>query len=594
MPEERVQRRLAAIFVADVVGYSRLMEQDEIGTLATLADRRKLFFEPLFAKYRGRVIRLMGDGTLAEFPSAVDAVQCAVDLQKAMKEANAALSDDRAFVLRIGLNLGDVVVEGGDLYGDGVNVAARLEAMANPGGICLSAAIHQQVERLLPFAFRDLGDQTLKNIARPVRVYSIEDDDGSDGSLRTRSPTGHSSAQAKPTIAVMPFTNMSGDPEQEYFSDGITEDIISGLSLFRELIVIARTSSFSYKGRAVPVPEIARALGAAYILEGSVRRSGARVRITAQLIEGAKGEHLWAERYDRDATDFFAAQDKITDAVVGAIVGRLERISIDRARRKQPASLTALELFLQGREQVHRYSPDSLANARVLLEAAIRADVGYAAAYAWLAESHWAAWYTGWTADPADSFARAAELADRAVNLDETEPHAQFQKGQILLYRRRYDEARFHIDRAAQLNRYDPDVILAQALWALVAGDLAYALAKIAEITRLDPLGHYGLLFGMIHCARRDYQRAIANLKTVRGAFPAVHAWLAASYAMVGDHSAAKAAAAVYVAEETGAATAAGRVMQPSWHEFLQERHPFASQPDMKHFLEGLERTGLV
>src|SRR5262245_57675452 len=513
MPEERVQRRLAAIFAADVVGYSRLMEQDEVGTLATLADRRKSFFEPLFAKYRGRVIRLMGDGTLAEFPSAVDAVQCAVDLQKAMKAANAALSEDRVFVLRIGLNLGDVVVEGDDLHGDGVNVAARLEAMANPGGICLSAAIHQQVERLLPFAFRDLGDQTLKNIARPVRVYSIDDDDGSDGSLRTRTPAGHPSAQAKPTIAVMPFTNMSGDSEQEYFSDGITEDIISGLSLFRELIVIARTSSFSYKGRAVPAPEIARDLSAAYILEGSVRRSGARVRITAQLIAGAKGEHLWAERYDRDATDVFAAQDEIAEAVVGAIAGRLGRIAIDRARRKPPASLTALELFLQGREQVHRYSSDSLAKARVLLEAAIHADVGYAAAYAWLAETHWAAWWAGWAANPADSFARAAELADRAVNLEETDPHAQMEKGQILLCRRRYDEARFHLDRAAQLNRYDPDVLTVQAFFALFAGDLGYAVAKIAEITRIDPLGHYGFISGMIQYARRDYQRAIASLK---------------------------------------------------------------------------------
>jgi TolB-like protein len=595
MADERTQRRLAAILAADVVGYSRLMEQDEAGTLAALADRRKAILEPLFGKYRGRVVRLMGDGTLAEFASAVDAVQCAVDIQKSMKEANAKLPEDRAIILRVGLNLGDVVVEDGDLYGDGVNVAARLEAMADPGGICLSAAIHQQVERLLPFAFRDLGDQALTNIARAVRVYRIADNERMGDNHGVATPTGHPLvAQSKPSVAVLPFVNMSGDPDQEYFSDGITEDIISGLSLFRELMVIARTSSFSYKGRVVPVPEIARELGVAYILEGSVRRSGTRVRITAQLVEGAKGEHLWAERYDRDVTDVFAAQDEITDAVVGAIVGRLGRLAIDRARRKLPASLTALELFLQGRDQVHRYSPDSLAKARVLLEAAIRADAGYAAAYAWLAETHWAAWWAGWTANPADSFARAAELADRAVNLEETDPHAQMEKGQILLCRRRYDEARFHLGRAAQLNRYDPDVITIQAFWALFAGDLDYAVAKVAEITRLDPLGHYGLLFGMIHYARRDYQRSIASLKTVRGSFPSVHAWLAASYGMGGDHAAARAAAATYIAEATAAAKAAGCLIPPGWREFLQERHPFAREPDMTHFLDGLERSGIV
>src|SRR5262250_2297353 len=299
MAEERVQRRLAAILAADVVGYSRLMEQDEAGTMAALADRRKAILEPLFAKYRGRVVRLMGDGTLAEFASAVDAVQCSVDIQKAMREANSRLPEDRAIVLRVGLNLGDVVVEDGDLYGDGVNVAARLESMADPGGICLSAAIHQQVERLLPFAFRDLGDQALKKIARPVRVYCIADDDAAKGA-----PSGRTfPVQSRPSVAVLPFVNMSGDPEQEYFSDGITEDIITELSRFRQLFVIARNSSFQYRDKAKDLGRIGRELGVQYVVEGSIRTSGGRVRITAGAVEVATRNQLWTEHYDRDLQD---------------------------------------------------------------------------------------------------------------------------------------------------------------------------------------------------------------------------------------------------------------------------------------------------
>src|SRR5215475_10237838 len=292
MAEERAQRHLAAILVADVVGYSRLMEQDEAGTMAALADRRRAILEPLFTKYRGRVIRLMGDGTLVEFASAVDAVQCAVDIQRAMKEANATLSEDRAIVLRVGLNLGDVVVKDGDLYGDGVNVAARLEAMADPGGICLSAAIYQQVERLLPFAFRDLGDQALKNIARPVHVYCIADNGEMGDSRRTGTPSGRTfSSQSKLSVAVLPFVNMSGDPEQEYFSDGITEDIISGLTHFGSLLVIAHNSSFQYRERP-DLRQVGRELGVQYAVEGSVRKAGNRIRISAQLLDTTTGRHL--------------------------------------------------------------------------------------------------------------------------------------------------------------------------------------------------------------------------------------------------------------------------------------------------------------
>ena len=332
-----MERRLAAILAADVVGYSRLMEQDEAGTLAALADRRKAVLEPLLAKHRGRVVQLMGDGTLVEFSSAVDAVQCAVDVQKAMKEANAKLSSDRMIVLRVGMNLGDVVVEDGDLYGDGVNIAARLEAMADPGGIYLSAAMHQQVERLLPFTFRDLGDRSLKNILRPVRVFCIADDQEADRAPGTGNSGGRTfSLPSKPSVAVLPFANLSGDPEQQYFSDGITEDITTELSRFRQLFVIARHSSSQYRDNAIDVKRVGRELGVEYVVEGSVRRMGERVRITTQLIDAITGNHLWAERYDRDLKDIFSVQDDVVRSIVATIPGRIEEAGSRSARRKRP------------------------------------------------------------------------------------------------------------------------------------------------------------------------------------------------------------------------------------------------------------------
>src|SRR5215813_10913101 len=348
MAEERVQRRLTAILAADVVGYSRLVEQDETGTLAALTDRRKAILEPLFAKYRGRVVRLMGDGTLAEFASAVDAVQCAVDIQRAMKGANATLSEDSAIVLRVGLNLGDVVVKDGDLYGDGVNVAARLEAMADPGGVCLSAAIYQQVERLLPFAFRDLGDRALKNIARPVHVYCIADNEEMGHSRRTGTPTGRTfSAQSKLSVAVLPFVNMSGDPEQEYFSDGITEDIITDLSKVSTLNVVSRATVFTFKGKSMDIPQVAQRLKVGHVVEGSVRKACGRVRITAQLIDATKDSHVWAERYDRELNDIFALQDEIAQAIVAALKIRLlpaEKKAIENRLTDDPK---AYQLYLQ-------------------------------------------------------------------------------------------------------------------------------------------------------------------------------------------------------------------------------------------------------
>jgi adenylate cyclase len=444
-----LERRLAAILAADVVGYSRLMEQDEAGTMAALAERRKAILEPLLTKYRGRVIRLMGDGTLAEFASAVDAVQCAVDIQKATREANSKLPEDRAIVLRVGLNLGDVVVEEGDLYGDGVNVAARLEAMADPGGICLSAAIHQQVERLLPFTFRDLGDQALKNIARPVRVYCIANDDGAGGGLHTGTPIGRTfSVQSKPSVAVLPFINMSGDPEQEYFSDGITEDIITDLSKISTLNVLSRNTTFTFKGKAVDIGQIAQRLKVGYVIEGSVRKAGGRVRITAQLIDASKDSHVWGERYDRELNDIFALQDEISAAIVTALKVKLlpeERRAIEK---HGTVSAEAYQFLLMARHYRHF---GVVSGAKLVLRLANRAveiDPNYAEAWALIAACQITLHEN---AGVDESGLRAAE---RALQIDPRLAAAHAAKGRVLAGLGRHDEA---LAAHAQSLHLDPE-----------------------------------------------------------------------------------------------------------------------------------------
>jgi TolB-like protein/class 3 adenylate cyclase len=308
MSDERVQRRLAAILAADVVGYSRLMEQDEAGTLAALKQRRKDILDPLVAQHRGRIVKVMGDGVLVEFASAVDAVECAIDLQRKMAIAEAADPEHRKIVLRVGVNLGDVIIEGGDLYGDGVNLAARLQALAGPGEVWVAGSVHDQVEKKIGVGFDDLGVQQVKNIERPVRVFRV-------AAISSEAlPSGVlSPPTSRPSIAVLPFANLSGDPAQDYIGDGITENIITDLARFHDLFVIASNSSFAYKGKAVKIQDVCRELGVLYVLEGSAQKSGDRIRISAQLIEGATGRHLWAERYDRRMDDVFALQEEVAE-----------------------------------------------------------------------------------------------------------------------------------------------------------------------------------------------------------------------------------------------------------------------------------------
>jgi len=389
-------RKIAAILAADVVGYSRLTGADEDRTLARLRSLRSDLIDPTIAVHHGRVVKRTGDGALVEFRSVVEAVRCAIEVQNGMVERNIGLSPERRIDFRIGIHLGDIVEESdGDLMGDGINIAARLEGIAKPGAICLSEDAYRQVKARLNLAVSDLGETQLKNIAEPIRVYSLEVGAATQAKSATQSERVELEKTVvplalpdKPSIAVLPFQNMSGDPEQEYFSDGMVEDIITGLSRIKWLFVIARNSTFAYKGRAVDVKQIGHELGVRYVLEGSVRKTADRVRITGQLIDTATGTHVWAERYDRKSDDVFALQDEITLSVVGAIEPKLRLAEIERVKRKRPDSLDAYDLVLQAQHDVYSRMPEQSKKALVLLERALALDPTYALAHAYTAECH--------------------------------------------------------------------------------------------------------------------------------------------------------------------------------------------------------------
>jgi adenylate cyclase len=492
-----MERRLAAILAADVVGYSRLMQQDEAGTLAALTARRRQILEPLVAKHYGRMVKLMGDGVLLEFASAVNAVACAVELQGAMQSANAGLPEDRRIVLRVGINLGDVMVQGTDLYGDGVNIAARLEALAEPGSIFVSHAIFSYVRGKAKVEFEDLGEQSLKNMAEPVRVYRISN--GADFDIGPSKAI----ASSKVSIAVLPFVNMSGDVEQEYFSDGITEDVITDLSKASALSVIARNTAFTFKGKAVDVAKIARQLNVGYVVEGSVRKAGGRVRITAQLIDGARGDHVWAERYDRDLKDIFALQDEISQAIVAALKVKLLPDEKKAIETRATHNLDAYQLYLLARHYHERMSVKNLEIAVRFCRRALEIDPNYARAWALLAVCQAGLHFRG---RPEESGLPAAETA-LALNPNLAEAHAA--KGRVLAENGRFEEA----------------------------------LAAHEESLRLEPesfdvrynFGRTCFFLGRHEEAIEHYERAAQLLETDTAALDLVHM----SYEALGRHDAA-------------------------------------------------------
>lgn len=490
MTGERVQRRLAAILAADVVGYSRLMETDEDGTLARLKALRGAVIDPAVARHAGRMVKQMGDGVLLEFASAVEAVTCAMEIQRQVPEHDAGSPPENQIRFRIGINVGDVIVDDNDLYGDGVNVAARIETLAQPGGIYISRSAADQVRDKIPVAIESCGSHSVKNIARPIEVFCLA---GDSAPRNTAAPTAASPRHRPPmrektSIAVLAFNNMSGDADQEYFSDGISEDIITDLAKLSELHVIARNSSFAYKKSPVSLTEVAAALGVRYVLEGSVRKAGNKVRVTAQLIDAATGGHAWAERFDRELTDVFAVQDELTQHIVTALKVRLTRSEMDRIADKPVADVTAHECFLRGREQVWLHTRAGNAEARAHMAEVLKIDPNCAVAYAYTSFAHVNDHINGWAAKPEKALLTGLDLARRAIALDDQLPEGHFVLGIALLWNRQADEALDAVSRCIALAPSSAEGHMLKAHIEMFNGNPAKSIETLDTYMKLDPV----------------------------------------------------------------------------------------------------------
>jgi adenylate cyclase len=584
MAEERTQRRLTAILAADVVGYGRLMEVDEAGTLAALKARRKEVLKPLVARHQGRIFKFTGDGVLVEFISAVNAVQCAVDLQLGMAAANDGQPEERHIVLRIGVNLSDVMVEGSDLYGDGINIAARLESLADPGGILVSGTAYDHIKNKVKVNFEELGAQALKNVAEPVRVYRVT-------SVRVANISVPKLVTDRPSIAVLPFENMSGDPEQDYFADGMVEEIITALSRLRWLFVIARNSSFTYKNRGVDVKQVGRELGVRYVLEGSVRRSGSKVRITGQLIDTSTGMHLWADRFDGGVEDIFDLQDQVTERVIGAIAPKLEQAEIDRSKRKPTERLDAYDCYLRGLAGVHRWTREGTEEALLYFRRAIELDPDFAAAYGMAAGCSISRKADGWMADRTQETAEAERLARRAIELSKDDPIALCWSGITLAYvAGEVEEGVAFIDQALIL---DPNYAAAWGFssWARIwLGQMDLAIENAAHAVRLSPLDplRYNVFSAtaMAHFLSGRYNEACSWAERAMRLAPSRVTpvrTLAASCAMAGRM------------EEARKAVDRLREIDPEFGVAdAQNLWPFRRRQDLERYVEGLRKAGLA
>ena len=585
MAAARIQRRLAAILAADVVGYSRLMEADESGTLAALRTHRKELIDPKVAEHGGRTVKLMGDGALVEFASVVDAVECAVAIQRAIAELNAGIPEDRQIVFRIGINVGDIIIEGEDIYGDGVNVAARLEGIAESGGITISEDAWRQVQGKVASNFIDLGPQSLKNIARPVRVYRVELGAGS-----VTQPTAPALASPdKPSIAVLAFQNMSGDPEQEYFADGITEDVITDLSKVGGLLVIARNSSFAYKGKTVDIRAVARELGVRSVLEGSIRRAGNRVRITAQLIDAETGGHLWADRFDRELSDVFAVQDEVTRRIVDALKIKLSPSEAAMLDAVKTTNSKAHDSFLLGREVLWGTirNRDVFERSTDLFAQAIAEDPSYGEPYAGLAMAQVLNWQFHWTDDWSQSLEKAERHVDLALQKSPQVAFVHYVASVFYLWKKDLDRSAAEADAALNLNPNYAQAHNSRGIVNIYGGQPLAAVPHIEQAIRLDP------------ALKQLYIHFLGSAYLVAGKFEAASALFKERIQLAPKTDLSRAFLAVALGH-LGEAEEAGRV----WRELMEinpkysfaehvGRLPFRDQADIDHLAEGLSKAGI-
>ncbi|MFB9268076.1 adenylate/guanylate cyclase domain-containing protein [Bradyrhizobium erythrophlei] len=590
MAEARVERRLAAILAADVAGYSRLMGTDEVGTLAALKAHRRDVVDPAIAAYHGRIVKTTGDGMLVEFASAVDAVTCAVALQEKMAERVAEGSGPR-IQFRVGINVGDIIIDGGDIFGDGVNVAARVENECAPGGVCLSDDAYRQVRSKTAFAFDDLGERLLKNIDRPVRIYAVRSAAYSVAAA-VKSPVEPGKPLPlpdRPSIAVLPFTNMSGDPEQEYFADGMVEDIITALSRFKSLFVIARNSSFTYKGKSVDVKQVGRELGVRYVLEGSVRKAGGRVRITGQLIDCTTGAHLWADRFEGRLEDVFELQDEVATSVVGELVTEMQFAEMERVARKPTGSLDAYDCYLRGLSHELKWNKDDAKAAFAYFLQAIELDEHFALAHAWAGLTYNLRKQNRWMEDVARESAEAIRLARRAIELGHGDDLALCMGGFVLAYiGGELDFGAECIRRGLSMN---PNLAMGWEFSGYVhilLGKPQTALEHLHRAERLNPRSpsmiHVQLAVTAAHFFDGQYEEAACFAEAMTRAYPTfLPAWryMAVSNALGGDQT--------LVAKATEKALELDPTASVS---VLASEIPLRRPEDRERWKEGLIRAG--
>jgi adenylate cyclase len=594
MSEQRVNRKLAAILAADVVGYSRLMGADEAGTLSALKQHRQAVFDPAVAAHNGRIVKLIGDGTIVEFGSVVDAVNCALSVQRADGVLpNDALGQPK-IVLRIGINLGDVIIEGDDIYGDGVNIAARLEPLAEPGGVCVSSIVNESIGNRIDVRFTDSGDITVKNIDRPIRVWkwhpAVTPDVTNAKGAKQGSAEKSLPNVATASIAVLPFTNMSGDPEQEYFSDGISEDIITDLSKISGLTVIARNSSFAYKGRSVDIRTVGQELGVQSVLEGSIRRAGKRVRITAQLIDATNGAHLWADRYDRDLTDIFEVQDDVTRRIVDALKITLSPAEQARLAGSETSSVVAYDCVLRGREFMlgKEKNLETFTQAIKYFKQALEYDPNYSVAYACLGFGYMFDYQNRWSEDPDGALRIAKEYARLAIEKDPNEPLARCVSALAASYEKDLDRAKSEIDAALALN---PSLALAHNLRGTIrtfSGEPLEAIPEIEQAMRLDPAMSAQFLhfLGLAYLMAGKYETAAALLRQRIILVPNTDFSRAILTSALGHLGEIEDARRVW-AELQG--------INPNYSFAAHVgRQPFKRQEDVEQIAEGLKKAGVL